>query len=139
MKGVNVVLALVVALATGAIGGYALGIQRTGETAAVTAPPGVSTHEVIYRIPVSQCTSITANHNVPGGSIQTNLRPCPGADEIFRYHAQSGESLFLTAQNQSHPDNRNLFSCQIEIDGEVVAKVDGIGYNAISTCSAVVP
>lgn len=138
MKLFLLALAMVAALLVGGIGGYMIGVRtRTVAPAPDTALP--PTHEVAYRVPVSQCTEISASYNLPAGSKVSTSRICPDAAVVASFSAQRGDSLYLSAQNQSHPDNRNHFACEIVVDGMILAQVEAVGFSEIASCSATVP
>lgn len=98
-----------------------------------------ASHSVVYQIATPECISFDATYAVPDGTAQKNMTACPDQGYVGSFKGHSGEFLYLSIQNVSRSPTRSRFSCIIQVDGKVIARVTSQGTSHIATCSESLP
>lgn len=100
--------------------------------------PTPKSYNVVYRVmTLPPCGDFAVTYRLPDGTVQKDARICPEENVINSFTAHSGDSLYLSAQNQWHPENRKKYTCQILVDGNVISEIESVGFASTATCEGV--
>lgn len=104
------------------------GSSRSSSSNPLSAPFGVESYKVIYRVSGSSGKAALTYQNQDGGTEQTTVVTPWGKS----FTANAGDFLYISAQNER---DYGGVKCEVLVDGKLVKTAESSGAYVIASCS----